>query len=182
MIYESLKHNLFDFVRSVGYAREDQLREFFRDAKDFDAFEEVLTTTIAQGFFRLNQYSRVLRFHTAPALKPDELSERLKSLWVPIGFGSEGIRHITAMAYPTQISFITHDNQCYDVTVCNSHPVAQISLQHRTNEVPEGVVDLVNHIALTDSVAFGNTLQPYGFDCFCVLDEDHRPNYYSWEE
>lgn len=77
--------------------------------------------------------------------------------------------------------FITEDNQCYEVTVCNDFAIAQVAMINREKGIPKGTLDEVNHIVLVPSTEFGEQLGSYGFDSYCFLDANNIPQYGVWE-
>ena len=43
----------------------------------------------------------------------------------------------------------------------------------------KGIPDDVNHIAIVRNESLGREVLKYGFDSFCILDEDKEPIYYE---
>lgn len=149
-------------------------------AKDFTlGFREAMAAGTSSSFFAT--HTNVLMFRKTPELKTDVLRRRLHALWVLASFESDEVRQVYLAKYPSQIMFITEDNQCYEVTCCYDTTTAQLAMSVRQSGIPKGMNDEVNHIALISHPNFAKDLQPYGFDSFCYLDKNHNPQYGVWE-
>lgn len=181
MIYESTVDNLVMLVRSIGEVRRDQLLRFFRDADDADSVDYYVTQLAKERVLDINTRKNHVKFHSSPAIKDAEIVKRITAFWVVADFGSNNIREVVTMEYPSQILFVTSSNDVYDLTVCSTRMDAQLALRARKLSLPEGIEDVINHIAIVSTQKEGEALAPYQFDSFCLLDADKIPGYYTWE-
>lgn len=206
MLYKNTQHNLFMLMHDIGYAYQEQLFRFFSDVDDAknipyyikkqiddrnffwasSAFGKPMDTSSipTSGSGRLPfmaTHTNILMFRKTPEINVEALQRRLRSLWILASFKSKEVRQIYLATYPSQIMFITEDNQCYDVTVCNDFTIAQVAMMNREKGIPKGMQDEVNHIVLVPSAEFGEQLGPYGFDSYCFLDANNIPQYGVWE-
>lgn len=182
MIYDETIFNLQCFFTSVGYATEPQVLRFFRDAPDSQNLLLYIKRLTESRFLDRAERTGILSYHSTYPLKPQEISIRLKALWVIVSMGSENVRQILTMAYPAQFAFIEADNTPYDVAYIPNISTAQMAKVQRERLAIANVPDCINHIALVPDYKTGEQLKPYGFDSFCVLDADYKPVYYGWEE
>lgn len=180
MIYESTINNLIVLVRSIGALSIDQIEYFFRDAADKDNIPYYINQLAKSRVFDVDEQEGIVMSHGQTHMKDYEKKKRIHAFWVVAEFGSENVREIIPLAYPSQILFITTDNEVYDLTVCLVASDAQLAYRDRKTSVPDGVIDLVNHIAIVASRQEGEALSAYEFDSFCVLDVNKKPQYYTW--
>ena len=181
MIYESTVDNFITLIRSASVLSQEQVEHFFRDAVDAVNLPFLISQMAMNRIIDINEATRTIRLHGKPRIKDSEISKRIQAFWVIASFGSENIKEVFSMAYPSQFMFITHDNEVYDLTVCWSKMDAQLAVRDRKISIPDGEMDCINHIAVVNSQEGGEALAAYGFDSFCVLDADKTPQYYQWD-
>ena len=181
MIYESTIDNLLMLIRSSGEIKMEQVLHFFRDAVDKQKIPYYIDQLRLSRMLDVDEASGTVGPHTNIKLKSEEVRMRIRAFWVIASFGSANIREITTLGYPSQFLFISDDNEAYDITFCNSKLEAQLAKREWQLSVPKGEIDYVNHIALVSDERVGELLEPYGFTSYCVLEQEHRPRYYTWD-
>ena len=180
MLYEATPDNLRLVVRTAGALAREQLLRFFSDTDDTLNVEYYIKELVAQRIFDYDQGKDIVSWHTAPQAAPSLVSSRIQAFWIIVSFRSKYIKEIVLLPYPSQFLFITHGNDVYDISFCSGTTDAMLVKRAREATLCEGLPDEVNHIALVSSEKVGQQLGAYGFDSFCVLDQDHKPQYRTW--
>ncbi len=181
MIYEATIDNLVMLLKTVGELNRDQLLRFFRNAHDSRNVDFYITQLCKDRVLDYDEARNRVRFHKAPKIKDVEISKRIQAFWIIASFGSENVREVALLEYPSQFIFITHDNEVYDLTVCLTRSDAQMAVRYRKSCMIEGMPDDINHIAIVNTIEEGEALSAYGFDSYCILDSTKAPHYYEWK-
>lgn len=180
MLYEATPENLRSLVRTANTLEREQVIRFFSDAVDGFNVPYYINQAIAKRVFDYDEAKDTIRWHTAPKITDSEIKNRIRAFWIIASFRSRNVREINLMPYPSQFLFITHENEVYDLTVCYSKMDANLAARNRKLYQFEGVEDEVNHIAIVPNEVVGKDIAPFGFDSFCVYDQDHVPRYSTW--
>lgn len=179
MIYKTTQNCIQETVRSLGTISVEQLVRLFRSAPDADNVEYYLKELIGMSVFEYSRANNWVRYHGAPGLKEDFERRRVMAFWIVADFGYDNVREVIPLQYPAQLLFITEDNDVFDITVCVSEKEAVIAAATWSLTKIEGVEDEVNHIALVRDPEVGKAVLKYGFDSYCILDEDKKPQYFT---
>ena len=180
MIFEATPDNLRLLVRTAGCLQKEQLLRFFSDTDDTLNVEYYIRELVAQRIMDYDEGKDRVSWHTAPKIKEPAVHARIWTFWVPVSFRSKAIKDIILLPYPSQFLFITHGNDVYDVSFCSGTTDAMLMERNRRATLCEGIDDEVNHIAVVNSEGIGRQLGAYGFDSYCVLDRNFKPQYYTW--
>ena len=86
------------------------------------------------------------------------------------------------LPYPTEYLFITTENVVYDITVVENRSIAYAARSQWRERNVGGVEDETIHIAVCFNEEMAEEIAEYEFDSFCILDDDHRPIYGTWDE
>lgn len=181
MIYEATVDNLISLVRTIGFAQIDQLNRFFRDVEDKDNVPFYISELVKRRMFDLDSTKSIVKFHNYPNLKTTEAKSLMRAFWVIASFGSNNIRHVAMLPYPSQYYFVSADNEAYDLTICATITDAQLAARSFRFAIPENAVDTINHIAIVNSVQEGEALAQYKFDSYCIFDANMMPQYHQCE-
>ena len=87
-----------------------------------------------------------------------------------VAAGSSNVQEIMLTRYPTQLLFISPENDAYDVTVVNTSHEAILAQRVRSETIMRGVSDIVTHVAVLQKKSDVTLLQNCGFDCYCTID------------
>lgn len=105
----------------------------------------------------------------------------LKAFWIIAYVGSENIKWVSALRYPTQFVFLDSRDRLFDITYITGKAEAVIAKQERDKSLLQGEEDITCHIALVPNRKTGEAIKNYGFDCYCLLGEENRPEYVYYE-
>lgn len=180
MLYESTPDNMTALVRTVGYISKEQMLRFFRDVDDPVRNDYFIKQLWKNRLFDIDDAKGIISWHMGPKINEREIKRRIRAFWVIASFKSKNIRDVILLSYPFQFMFVTHNNEVYDIAVLSSKEEATVAQRKLSMWRVEGVEDDVNHIAIVGTEAFGKTLEPYGFDSYCVLDRSYKPKYGTW--
>lgn len=180
MLYEATPDNLRFIVRAVGTLKKEQILRFFSDTVDSMNLEYYIKELTDSRIFDYDETRELVSWHTRTRFIDAIVEARIKAFWIITSFRSNAIKEIDLLPYPSQFQFITHNNGVYDITVVNMPQDAMLAQSARNRTLYEGVEDEVNHIALVSNERLGLALGPYGFDSFCTLDKDMKPQYGTW--
>ena len=176
MIYKLTKANIYTLIRAIGYTEETQLIEFFRDVEDSYNVPYYIHNMVNCKTLNLNKYSGVVSDFRGLEVKSDVIRSRIFAFWILVALGSEKIRDISTLEYPGEISFVTTDNEVYDITYVNSISIARLSYNKRhSRELKDMPDDYTHHIAIVTDEELGKRLAPFGFESYCTLDAEHKP-------
>ena len=179
MEYTSTRNCLDTILRTMGTLEVAQIERFFRNAPDIQNLKLYINRFVGYHIFDYNDARGRLTYHNFPGTVDDTINRRITAFWIPVSFGYDNVREITLLSYPSQIMMISEDNDCYDITVCRDEKEARNAVRMRKRLEVTGMPDDVNHIAIVKSEALGRKILPYGFDSFCILDDDKVPTYYN---
>ena len=180
MEFLSTRNCLEQVMRTMGTLEVAQIERFFRNAPDVGNLSLYLSRYIGYKIFDYTNDAKTrVTYHSFPAIKQDDINRRITAFWILASFGYDNIREISLLKYPSQIMFISEDNECYDSTVCTCREDASFAAKARERMQVKGIPDDVNHIAIVRNESLGREVLKYGFDSFCILDEDKEPIYYE---
>ncbi len=189
MEFESTIMCMQDIINNMCTLGVDQLKWFFRNANDAFNLDYYIQTLISSPLYDFNKVKNRISYHLAPKYKDNVIDRYILAFWVVAYFGYEAVREVQLLKYPSQILFITEDddefqegeskNEVYDVTVCTTEMEASVAYQNRQLYAIDGVKDEVNHIAMVTNHDIGKAVMKYGFDCYCMLDADKIPQWYQ---
>ena len=180
MLYEATPDNLRLVVRTAGTLLRDQLLRFFSDTDDSLNVEYYIKELAAQRIFDYDDGKETVSWHTASRVTEAVAQARIQAFWIIASFRSRAVKEIVLLPYPSQFLFLTHTNDVYDISCCTGTTDAMLVKRARQATICEGVEDEVNHIALVTSERVGRQLGAYGFDSYCVLDGNCKPQYRTW--
>ena len=179
MIYKLTKANIYLLMRAIGYAKEEQVIEFFRDVIDNYNVPYYIHNMVNCRTLALNKDTGVLSDFRVLEMKSDAIHSRIYAFWILVALGSEKIRDISTLEYPGEISFVTDDNEVYDITYISDPAIARLSYNKRhQRELKDMPEDDTHHIALVRSAEIGEQMASFGFECYCMLDQNHKPVYH----
>ena len=181
MLYEQTPVNLEMLVREIGVVHRVQLVRFFSDVETERKMNYYIKCLMDDHKLIYEKEHDILRWHASPRFIFEERERRIRAFWLPTSFKSTNIKEIIILQYPFQFLFITHDDELYDVAVCDDSSTAFLCRKRIEMSLVDGIEDEVNHILLTRSESTGRKLNGYGFDSFCVLDDENNPRYFEWE-
>lgn len=182
MEYISTRKNLEDVIRAMGTLHVEQLVRYFRGAGDADKVPYYIKDLIANRILDYDDAKSRVTWHNAPALQEEAITRTCMAFWLVAYFGYQHIREIIPLKYPSQILFITHNNDSYDITVCLSTTEAKIAARTRQMFAVSGETDEVNHVAIVRSRDVGSAIMQLPgcpFDSYCIFDKEKLPTYYS---
>ena len=180
MLYEATPDNLRLVVRTAGTLLREQICRFFSDTDDSLNVEYYIKELTAQRIFDFEEEKDTVSWHTAPRVNETSVQARIQAFWIIASFRSRAVKEIVLLPYPSQFLFLTHTNDVYDISVCTGTTDAMLVKRMRQATVCDGVEDEVNHIALVSSDRVGRQLGAYGFDSYCTLDGNRKPQYRTW--
>lgn len=179
MEFLSTRNCLEQIMRTMGTLEVSQVERFFRNAPDIANLNLYVSRFVGYHIFDYSETKKRLSYHSFPATKDDIVNRRITAFWIPASFGYDNVREIILLKYPSQILFISEDNEVYDVTVCTCEEDASIAERIREHYATKGIEDDVNHIAVVRNADLGREALKHGFDSYCILDEYKHPTYYN---
>ena len=165
-------------VKEMGAVKVAQLLILFMNTVDsldlIDSIEQLILT----DKYEYDKVTDQIKYYGGPKYKDDVIRRRIAAFWIVASFGYENVREILPLRYPMQLLFISNDNVCYDITVCEHNVDATTSVRVRKLYAIQGEPDDVKHIIIVKNEEIGRKVIKYGFDCFCILGSDFTPRYY----
>lgn len=183
MIYKLTKANIYTLMRAIGYATEEQLIQFFRDAEDAYNVPYYIHNMVNQRNLAMDKRSGVVSDFRVIPMKSDAIHTRIYVFWLLAALGSEKIRDISTMEYPGEIVYVTDENEVFEITFINDLAIARLAMNKRhAREMKELPPDDTHQVALVLDEEIGQKMEAYGFDCYCLLDTEHKPHFHYFEE
>lgn len=179
MQYKTTECCIQEVVRTMGTVSVEQLNRFFRNAPDAANVNYYIEQLVRLGVFDYLSVQNWVRYHGTPKLDERVERRRVMSFWVVADFGYDNVRELYTLRYPWQLLMITEDNNVFDLTTYLSDTDGIVMARLIPQTLIEGVPDGVNHIAIVRNKTKGNEVLQYGFDSYCILDEDKTPHYYN---
>lgn len=192
-----LDERILTFITKLKVVEERQIYKFFRNAEGGKKrIEKEMKVLMASG--RIHQIENPLPLSIDP--KSHEAS--LKRLWsvsrklpgglntyrnlmkavdLMIEFPSTEVSWFEIDDLPHELVFQTNDDVTYDITVFDSASwVSKYSLESKTRHknIPEGMPDTTNHIAIVDSKELIKDIEKLGFLLYAKID--HNGDVKKW--
>lgn len=197
MFFESTMANIHYLIDNVFVVSKEQLDVFFLDTVDSENVEFYTNQLIDQKFLTLQsnrnflikkdfakektEYNRTyIKTTSVYPISSSFFDDIVKIFWCVAYCKSSQIKDVFTFSIdPAQIMFVTTDGDLYDVTMCSSLTKAHYaSIKRKAFQVP-GVEDDVCHIALVNNEETGMQMKDYGFDLYCILQENNEPEYFQ---
>lgn len=179
MEFISTRNCMRTIVQAMGTVDAEQLIRFFRNANDAGSVEYYIKEFIAAKIFDYDRAKNHVTFHGTPAFKDFVISVRIMAFWIIAYFGYERVREVIPIQNRSQLLLITESNETYELTVCiTKQDVSAAAVLRRLYQI-RGQEDDVNHIAVVRSHDIGAIALDYGFDSYCIYDEDYIPQYFT---
>ena len=200
MLYQNFSNNLLYVLREARELSFGQIVRFFEQENNIGMIKYIVRVLISHNRIDYKpvdpskdpsleteeeQYRAKLVYHgknATPELNDYEKSKRIKAFWVIADVGSENVNQIFSLSNGNQF-FFTSGDQCYELTVVDTEYDAMVSLKDRDLHLERNVKsyqDQVVRIAIVPDEETAGKIEDYGFDAYCILDEDKRPDYGSW--
>ena len=173
------KDCIVNLMKVMGTLRIDQLLKYFRCADNANNagyyIKELIDSSVLSYDKSTNEvtYNESLRFNRDPILR------RIIAFWIPAYMGFENVQELYVLRYPSQILLVTESNENYDISVCVTPEEGAFVNCVRDLHLVSDVSDNVNHIAVVQNHVVGEEILKYGFDSYCILDDDKTPHYYT---
>lgn len=172
MLAPNLETQVLQFVRTFYVVRLRQIRKFFSDwgASDVDFF---LTNLLSTNQLTLHdeQFVSVARHLPQPV---SYYYPCMDAIDVMVMLRSQNVTWMGKLDFPTEILFVTTDNEVYDVTVFDDLWATKYSLIPRTRNkcLPPGESDPVKHVAVVPDEGIANAIDELGFFWYAIVDRD----------
>lgn len=175
----STKDCIVDTMKAMGTLRIDQLIKFFRSADDARNLDYYIKELISSGILDYDKGTNEVTYHNSLLLSRDPVIRRIIAFWVPAYMGFDNIREMHPLRYPSQILFGTETNETFDLSVCVTAEEGAFCRYNWDLAGIAGENDNTNHIAVVSSHEVGREILQYGFDSYCIYDDDKTPQYYT---
>lgn len=170
-------------VNRIGGVTEEQITKYFR-VHHKDTVLWCLSRLVHNPRINYDE-TKKLYVPRAPQLQKPAVAEAVKkAAWVLAEFGDTNVLDYIQMGYPQSLLIVTTDNKAYDVTVvnaANAGVIRSVNRIYRQQNTPNtDAEDAINHIALVTSETVAAEVRNAGFDCYCILDRTHTPQYHTF--
>ncbi len=187
MYYQDLSNNMLYVMRTARVLTLKQIVRFFEQEHDPGMIHWVVRVLTAYNRIAYDAQSDRLTYHVSnatPEINEEEKRRRIRAFWVIAHAGSGSVNQIFSLGNGSQFFFDAGDD-CYEVSVVDTVHDANILLKdrdlHLERSVPE-FQDSVVRIAVVPDESLASRIVDYGFDAYCILDEEKRPVFGSWEK
>ncbi len=185
MISTILVNNILEFVNRIGVVEENQVFTMFGMTHDVDTIDWCLRHLSRTNQINMDRERGIIT--RRQWVNESDFGQKLMTTatWVLAHMGETRVRDFFPVSYPSQLLIIGEDNNVYDVTVYTWQTLDSINMSiipKRNQIVPPGEVDMTIHIALLPDEEMANKVKAFGFDNYCILDENGKPKYYEWED
>jgi hypothetical protein len=172
MLIPELELQMLQFVRRFYVVKVRQINKFFSDWSTGEvkyAFSRLIEKSFLIYHGADNEYVSFAR--TLPH-SLDFYEPCINAIDVMITIRSKQIIWFNRDVFPLEITFSTTDNRIYDVAVFDEFWMAKYSLIKRTRSqhIPAGEEDVVDHIAVVPNDDIGRQVRPLGFSLFAKVD------------
>lgn len=164
MIYQETIFNILTVMQEMGKLRRDQLIRFFARELPPMQVKHLLDQLEINHVIVYNEEDDSYRFPGAPKFTPDWDKKMILAFWVLVKAGSQNVMQVMRGRYPCQISFISSENQLFDVTVITSEQDARLASKVRNDHIAKNEVDITTHIGIVYRESDVKYLENYGFD------------------
>lgn len=182
MIYENVYDNIEYTIRSCFCVTPAQLAVLFAGEMDWPDLKNCLTTMLSKCTISYDTAADMVTWRGSLPLKTTALAKRIYSFWVVAAMGSKSIGEIIPMEQPGQFLVIDQNREnAYDITLIENKIDCDLAYRLRQVYTADMEDDSINHIALLKDIKLADQidLRKYGFDSYCVYNEDHLPIYYQ---
>ena len=185
MISNILFNNIYDFVMRIGVTDETQIYTMFGGVHGDETIRWCIKELLRKNKINMDRETGVIT--RRQSVSEDDFGQKLltKAAWILAYMGETRVRDYMPIRYPSQMLIIDEDNTVYDVTVYTWQTKDSINMSimsRRQAVIPHGEEDLIVHIALVPDKKMADEIKNFGFDCYCILGDENRPQYYQWED
>jgi len=170
MIYRYTIDNILTLMQNMGTLKREQIKRFFSSELEPNRVEYLLNQLAIKHILIYDEDADTFSFVGAAPYSKDASERLMRAFWVLVAAGSSNVQEIMLTRYPTQLLFISPENDAYDVTVVNTSHEAILAQRVRSETIMRGVSDIVTHVAVLQKKSDVTLLQNCGFDCYCTID------------
>lgn len=180
MIYENIYDNIGHTIRSCFGVMPAQLGVFFSNEMDWEDVKACISSMLASCRINYDTMADILVWRGSLPVKTQVLAKRLYSFWVVAAMGSDKVVDFFPTEQPGQFLVIGTEGDVYDITLIENKVDCDLAYRLRKTYTADPEDDTINHIALLRRAELADEidLRKYGFDSYCVYNEDHMPIYY----
>lgn len=103
----------------------------------------------------------------------------MDAIWTMLSFGNDNITHFYKLEYPKHIIFIVKAGEKDAVYELSAIPNREIATAKAILTASENKNDHAINVAIVEDKAAGKALIPYGYDAYCILNEEKKPVFYQ---
>lgn len=182
MRYTNEIQNVRYILRSVNDCTEQQLILFLSDVMCAERVRLLLTTFKDAREIDWEPITGKIHWRGGAEFSRNDRDLNIYAFWVIATVKFMSVRDIRLQEYPTQFMFITEDNMIHDITVVTDRSIAYAARKRWEDSNTKEMPDMTSHIALVFDEDGAREIAPYGFDSYCILDDNHVPHHGIWGE
>lgn len=181
MIYEDVYDNIGYTVRTCYGVTPAQLAVFFNNELDWPSVKACITTMLANCRVSYDAMADLITWRGGVPLKTQVLAKRVYAFWVVAAMGSDKVQDFYPLEQPGQFLVVGTEGDVYDITLIENRVDCDLAAHMRNMFTMDPENDTINHIALLKHAKLAEEidLRKYGFDSYCIYDENHLPVYYQ---
>lgn len=103
----------------------------------------------------------------------------MDTIWIMLSFGNDNITHFYKLEYPKHIIFIVKAKEKDAVYELSAIPNREIATAKAILTASESKNDHAINVAIVEDKAAGKARIPYGYDAYCILNEEKKPVFYK---
>ncbi len=185
MISSILFNNIYDLITRIGVVEEAQIYTMFGNTHGEETIRWCVKELLRKNKVNFDRERGIIT--RRQSVYENDFGQQLltKATWLLAYMGDEKVREYMPVRYPSQMLIIGEDNTVYDITVYTWQTVQAVNMSIMTRRqavIPYGVDDLIVHIAVVPDEEMAEQIKDFGFDNYCILDTDNKPQYFQWED
>lgn len=181
-----LEQNILSFTHEFGVVQIDQIKRFFHDQDKYRVSYTLQKLLNEKQLFEIRPgYVSTVRENRLP-YDFSAYSDTIVAIHILCDFLSSEISYYGSTVNPSNVVFMTIDNDIYDVTVFPPdkrewYSVLTMALAIRKESIPDGMPDVTNHIGVVQKNSDFSVLAKFGFGILATVDENGHVAFYRPE-
>ena len=131
-----------------------------------------------EGRIALDPENLYIARHKNEFAKPAD-QNTMDAIWTMLSFGNDNITHFLRLEYPKHIIFIVKAGEKDAVYELSAIPNRDMSAAKAILNATGDKNDHAINIVIVEDKAAGKALIPYGYDAYCILNEEKKPVFYQ---
>ncbi len=183
MLELTLAEQIYSFISNLRVVNESQIYKFFRKEPAAAIKSELQNMIVKSRVFTIAP--GILCCQRKLLTTVADYTDTLRAIDVMCELTSKDITWFSLGEFPTDLMFIEHNMNLYDVVVFNEYNInakSALLSMYRKQQLPNHLEDPFNHIAVVKDEAMFRSIEHLGWKMFATITPSGFVQMYDFEE